>query len=45
MVSERRHRGRNIIDAAERGLEGAVRHFLKEDPMRVKEINGVGGEA
>ena len=45
MVSERRHRGRNISDAARDGLEGAVRHFLKEDPTRAKKADASRREA
>ena len=33
---ERRCRGRDVFDAAKKGLEGAVRHFLKKDPTCVK---------
>ena len=37
--------GRSVHRAAKKGLKGAVRHFLKEEPTCVKEIDGVGGEA
>ena len=44
-VRELRRRGDDVLDAAGDGLEGAVRHFLGEDPRCAKEADDVGGEA
>ena len=44
-ASELRCRGSGVIDAAVHGHEGAVRHFLREDPRCVKETDGYGREA
>ena len=37
--------GSSVLDAAAKGLEGAVRHFLQEDPRCVKTVEKFGGEA
>ena len=37
--------GGDIVYAAREGLWGAVRHFLKEDPMCVKKADKNGREA
>ena len=36
----------NIFEAARKGLEGAVRHYLREDPTCVRDSSGgrVGGQ-
>ena len=34
-----------MIQAARKGLEGAVRHFLREDPACVRKADEDGGEA
>ena len=45
VVSEGPCRGRDVRDAVLFGLEGAVRHFLREDPRCVKETDRNGREA